>query len=157
MSDAQKGRRTAVRTQSSEAGAKEPVGHGVDKRALSNQKIYLLPTIHEGAEDSTSSQEGAECPGGGISSDYETLPAMRVKWMKFCSLLRSGGPSRIRITRYYFLLLLKFNENKLFADFRGPYKIKGPISSLGRRLSGLRGSMQDLAGPIQGLRRALRT
>ena len=69
MSDNLERRRTAGRTQSSEEGAKEPAGHRVDKRAPSNQKMYLLPTIHEGAEWPGLEPAAAECPGGGISSD----------------------------------------------------------------------------------------
>ena len=35
---------------SSEEGAKESAGDRGDKRVPSNQKMYLLPTIHEGTE-----------------------------------------------------------------------------------------------------------
>ena len=72
--------------------------------------------------------------------------------MKFHSTLRSGSPFPISITRYCLVLLLAFNENKHFAALGGPYKIKGPIPSHRRPLSGLRESMQDLEGTIEGLR-----
>ena len=72
MSDSQEGHRTAGRVQKCEKGAKEPAGHRADKRAPSTQKcISCQPfTMAASGQDGARGQEGIECLGGGVSSDF---------------------------------------------------------------------------------------
>ena len=74
MLDNQGGLRAARMSQSSEEGAMQPPGYGVDCRAPSEQKCACcLPSRRTpSGQDSVDSQEGNTYLGGEVSNDHES-------------------------------------------------------------------------------------